>query len=92
MVGGTALLRHRQNPRNRLTSPTDDQLALCSDQLGQLTESGAHLTNVELFHRYRSLCCNFSRCSTMGLPRVDEQELSSTVSCSTMHYVRMVRT
>ena len=38
MVGGPALLPHRQNPRDRLASPTDDQLTLRSNQLGQLAE------------------------------------------------------
>jgi len=65
MVGAAALLRHRENPRNRLASPADNQLTLRGDQLGQPTETGAHLTNVELFHGRLPLCCNSSRLSTL---------------------------
>jgi len=66
MVGGAPLLRHGQDPRDRLASPTDHQLSFSGDQLGQLAETGSHLTNVELFHQRLSLCCNFSQCSTCG--------------------------
>ena len=66
MVGGAPLLRHGQNPRDRLASPTDDQLSFSGNQLGQLAETGTHLTNVELFHQRLTLCCNFNRCSTCG--------------------------
>ena len=60
------MLRHGQNPRDRLASPTDYQLSFSGNQLGQLAETGTHLTDIELFHQRLTLCCNFSRCSTCG--------------------------
>ena len=35
MVGGAPLLRHGQNPRDWLTSPTDHQLSFSGNQLSQ---------------------------------------------------------
>ena len=64
MVGEVAMLRHRQHPSDWLSAAGDHQLSLLSDQLTKAADIGAHLTDIELFHRRLSMCCNSMVCST----------------------------
>jgi hypothetical protein len=50
MVGGLALLRHRQHPRDGPAMAADHQLTLGCHQLVEATEIGSHVSDAELLH------------------------------------------
>lgn len=60
MVGGLALLRHRQNPRNGATVAADHQLTLGRHQLVEATDIGPHVSDTELFHGAEQIVLQFT--------------------------------
>ena len=60
MIGGLALLRHWQNPRDGAAVAADHQLTLGRHQLVEATDIGPHVSDTELFHGAEQIVLQFT--------------------------------